>query len=500
MVTPTRMGPSQGLSPPLLAASSSEASSFGTEETIGNDNTAATSPVLLEDDLYALPVNLYAVYRPLHWMARCAVAGISGSLALAWDGSRQSRLLQEAVRVLCTTSPGRALTQAMLVLSRVCAQADASSIWPWIKWTASFLLRTLVLATLATTVLQDVLVPPSRISSRDLAVDYHLPSPLSRWETRVIDNSTTTRLGLHWLDYRNETTWRNEKESGTILYCNHGFGASSLSWLPVLKRLTEHVGAKVGLAHDALGFGFSEPPAVEQDDVEDDPLYWYSADASAQVARTLLDDYRSPQDKVVLVGHSMGALTTLRLALSLPPEVPKRILLVAPALGIRKPPKEDESPRRTAGPLRKNIQSFFFERPAGYALKRAVGGKNFWRKGLRLAWGDSGRLKDADVLRFQWPSIHRGWETGLIRFARAQSAAFAKDELRFSTDDELLSRVLALPNTRVNVLVGGKDRVVPPSSARKFFAAFPSIHIEELPGLGHDPFEEDVEAFLRAID
>jgi pimeloyl-ACP methyl ester carboxylesterase len=253
----------------------------------------------------------------------------------------------------------------------------------------------------------------------------------------------------------------------------------------------------MGLAHDAMGFGFSEAAIVEEDD---DPLYWYSAAGSVQVARSLLDDWRSPQDKVVLVGHSMGALTTLRLALQLPIEVRKRIVLVAPALGILKSPRKAESSPRQARPLLQKIQSIIFERPAGYALKRAVGGPNFWRKGLRLAWGDAGRLKDSDVLRFQWPSIHRGWETGLIRFVRAQSAAFAKDELRYVSDEELLSRVLALPNTHVSVIVGGKDRVVSPASARKFFAAFPAFQIEELPGLGHDPFEEDVEAFIKAID
>ena len=48
-------------------------------------------------------------------------------------------------------------------------------------------------------------------------------------------------------------------------------------------------------------------------------------------------------------------------------------------------------------------------------------GKNFWRKGLELAWGDPKKLYDSDVLRFQWPSIGKGWEDGLVTFARAMS-------------------------------------------------------------------------------
>ena len=97
------------------------------------------------------------------------------------------------------------------------------------------------------------------------------------------------------------------------------------------------------------------------------------------------------------------------------------------------------------------------------------------------------------MLRFQWPSIGKGWERGLFHFSRAQMG----DEM---DDVTLLRRVLALPNTTVAVILGSKDKVVPPRMTKKFLQDFESIPIVELEGLGHDAFEEDVETFLEAVD
>jgi len=109
-------------------------------------------------------------------------------------------------------------------------------------------------------------------------------------------------------------------------------------------------------------------------------------------------------------------------------------------------------------------------------------------------WGDAKRLKDTDILRFQWPSIGKGWEKGLLDFARAQRLP---SEL---TDQELVAKVLAQPNTRVDVVVGGKDRLIPSQQARRFFKNCAQVRVVELPGLGHDPFEEDMETFVRTVE
>ncbi len=68
------------------------------------------------------------------------------------------------------------------------------------------------------------------------------------------------------------------------------------------------------------------------------------------------------------------------------------------------------------------------------------------------------------------------------------------------SDTELLQRVWDLPNTTVHVIAGSQDRIVPLAQLRKFFAPFPQIEITEMPGLGHDPFEEDVDSFVKYVE
>ena len=121
--------------------------------------------------------------------------------------------------------------------------------------------------------------------------------------------------------------------------------------------------------------------------------------------------------------------------------------------------------------------------------------KDFWKRGLRLAWGDPNRVSDSDVLRFQWPSIGKGWEQGLLRFSRAQMMTMKNVDER-----SLFQQVLNRPKTRLVVLRGNQDRVVTKSMLDTFLVPFPAVQVIELDGLGHDPFEEDVERFISTLD
>lgn len=68
------------------------------------------------------------------------------------------------------------------------------------------------------------------------------------------------------------------------------------------------------------------------------------------------------------------------------------------------------------------------------------------------------------------------------------------------SDQELLETVLAIPNVQVHVILGAEDSVVPPAAIRKFFQPYlDRVEIVELEGLGHDPFEEDVDTFVSAV-
>ena len=80
-----------------------------------------------------------------------------------------------------------------------------------------------------------------------------------------------------------------------------------------------------------------------------------------------------------------------------------------------------------------------------------------------------------------------------MQFARAQK----------SFDDRSLFRqVLDLPNTTVAIILGAKDKVIPTQVTHKFLANFPDhgVNVVQLEGLGHNPFEEDVETFIHAVE
>lgn len=115
---------------------------------------------------------------------------------------------------------------------------------------------------------------------------------------------------------------------------------------------------------------------------------------------------------------------------------------------------------------------------------------------MQAVWGDPQKLRDSDVLRFQWPSIGLGWEKGLLEFSRAQTTIFEEDGLQ--DDAVLLRRVLELPNTKVFVVLGSLDPVIASRSTCNFLKEF-EVPIVELEGLGHDAFEEETEAFCDAV-
>jgi hypothetical protein len=66
-----------------------------------------------------------------------------------------------------------------------------------------------------------------------------------------------------------------------------------------------------------------------------------------------------------------------------------------------------------------------------------------------------------------------------------------------------MQRVLELPNTKIAMIVGSKDKVVTPKQVYQFMDGFANkteVPIIELDGLGHDAFEEDVETFCETVD
>ena len=75
-----------------------------------------------------------------------------------------------------------------------------------------------------------------------------------------------------------------------------------------------------------------------------------------------------------------------------------------------------------------------------------------------MAWGDPDLLSKSDALRFQWPSIGKGWEAGLLAFTRSRITSTQPYD---GGEIQLLSDVLILPNVSVITAAGTKDNVIP---------------------------------------
>ena len=69
-------------------------------------------------------------------------------------------------------------------------------------------------------------------------------------------------------------------------------------------------------------------------------------------------------------------------------------------------------------------------------------------------------------------------------------------------DAELLKEVANLPDTQVVIMYGAKDRIVriEGAVAEKLKREYPSVRLVRLEGMGHDPFEEDVDGFLMQLE
>lgn len=120
--------------------------------------------------------------------------------------------------------------------------------------------------------------------------------------------------------------------------------------------------------------------------------------------------------------------------------------------------------------------------------------KNSWKLGLkRAAWANPDDVRDSDVLRYQWPSIGKGWERGILKFASAQTR---------NDDKALFQQVLDLPNTTVAIVIGAEDKVIPPHITLSFLSDFKDqdLKVIQLENLGHNTFEEDVETFINAVE
>ena len=117
-----------------------------------------------------------------------------------------------------------------------------------------------------------------------------------------------------------------------------------------------------------------------------------------------------------------------------------------------------------------------------------------------MVWGNPSLLSDTDALRFQWPSIGRGWEKGLLAFTRSRVSStcyYNGGEL------QLLQDVADMDKTKVIIVHGTLDPVVPIQRSVDIVErrrhGNKDIIFLEMESVGHDPFEENTDEFLKII-
>ena len=260
---------------------------------------------------------------------------------------------------------------------------------------------------------------PSRVTTKYLAERGELPSRLSKYKKTIPLAVSTPKSTTHsnakdaakkWVEGCSNTSWDNvihvapapvplgvyliqytQQEATSNgnsnrhkfdgISCHHGFGASSLSWLPVLPSLVNRLGSSrgVGLAHDAPGFGFTDRPNTNDDN---SGLYQYGYENNVGIALTLLKDAFSGSSSssstkatklddhdaksiasrsIVIFGHSMGSKTALLMALHCASQEqlqlkPNLVVLVGPVLeGVSLPSRPSILP--STGPPKQQSKS-----------------------------------------------------------------------------------------------------------------------------------------------
>ncbi|MFJ6430947.1 alpha/beta fold hydrolase [Streptomyces sp. NPDC091416] len=252
----------------------------------------------------------------------------------------------------------------------------------------------------------------------------------------------------------------------------HGLGGSSQNWSALMPLLQDVLDSE---AVDLPGFGDSPPP--------DDGNYSVTGHARA-VIRFLDAGGRGP---VHLFGNSLGGAVATRVA-AVRPDLVRTLTLISPALPEIRVQLSAAPTALLAVP---GIVSLFARMTRDWTAEQRTRGV------MALCYGDPARVS-ADAFRHAVAEMERRLALPYFWDAMARSARGIVDAYTLGGQHGLwrqAERVLA----PVQLVYGGRDRLVSYRMARRASAAFRDARLLTLPDAGHVAMMEYPEAVAQAF-
>ncbi|MGD1905181.1 MAG: alpha/beta fold hydrolase [Leptolyngbyaceae cyanobacterium] len=256
------------------------------------------------------------------------------------------------------------------------------------------------------------------------------------------------------------------KRDAAPLLLVHGFGASLNQWRDNLPGLAQH---RPVYALDLLGFGDSQKPAV--------PL-------GSNLWQAQVYDFWQQwiQRPMVLVGHSLGSLVTLDLAIAHPEIIHRLVMITLPAARQELVAGWIDA---FARPIERLFSTPLLIRPLFYWVRRP----SVLRATLRSIYKRRDRVDAALVEQYAQPPRDRGAARTLCYLVRSRTAA------NFTPATKPLVAQLQLPTL---LLWGETDQVIPIAWGKQLAPLNPLVTFKPVPG-GHCLYDEEPEIFNQYL-
>lgn len=141
-------------------------------------------------------------------------------------------------------------------------------------------------------------------------------------------------------------------------------------------------------------------------------------------------------------------------------------------------------------------------------LRNVVRSWSFWYRGLATAWADKLRVTKEYVDAYRQGQLVRGWEYGILRFlyARLSKRIGLLSSIREAISGKShldqagrLAEACRQTGTRVLIVHGADDALVPVSNSRRLADLLPNARYVEFKNCGHMPQEECPERFVECV-